>query len=846
MIDDRCKKYEPFFGKWKIEKDLGKGAYGQVYEIYWEDGLGGRATSALKFMHIPSDEALAEQKAIQPDMEAVRKFFLRKVDKITNEIRILQQCKGHSNIVSYEDHLIVENAGEDEIGWDILIRMELLYPLKTHLSGAGASQYDVICLWRDISNALIYCEEQGIVHRDIKPANILISKTGNYKLSDFGIARQNLQSDETGTFIGTPRFMAPEVYLRQRYDKRADYYSLGLVIYNFLNKGRLPFYPPASKILEDEDIRKADDRRLSGEKVPRIDNVSKEINKVLQKALEFEQKKRYQSAREMYNVVQKLLDAQEEELKQKLLNGKTAPTGSTSTTQISPGKDGKKKSGGMTLPIVIAGVFLVAGIGGVVYGVSQKAETKKSVGTEISQEAEETGTSGKGAVEAPHEKKPEKKQEEAAPASEATATPTPEPTATPTPEPTATPTPEPTATPTPEPTATPTPEPTATPTPEPTATPTPEPTATPTPEPTATPTPEPTATPTPEPTATPTPEPTATPTPEPTATPTPVPALTEMGKLERPTDGDSLTDALKIKGWVLTNDKIGDIEVYADFVQNDKTVYSCQLEPKVSGDETFKKRQKKYATEIAASKGYEIKESQELTNVPEGSYTLNLRMKDTSSKEEKVLDSVSVTVSGSQAESSGNVMDLMGIDQNSVKQATHFLDETKGYAVGADMDEKDPSIKANADQILLTGWINAEKGTSIGMYFEIDSQVYTVDTLAAQGGSCEVIRAPRYLEKMDSSLIGGAVKDSTESGYIAVLKLPFLDNGTHTLSVSLNITSPGAQPDLLDLVPITLNIDSGVVVNENAAADISASWAKEFPKPVATATPTTAPEKSGQ
>ena len=790
MIDDRCKKYEPFFGKWKIEKDLGKGAYGQVYEIYWEDGLGGRATSALKFMHIPSDEALAEQKAIQPDMEAVRKFFLRKVDKITNEIRILQQCKGHSNIVSYEDHLIVENAGEDEIGWDILIRMELLYPLKTHLSGAGASQYDVICLWRDISNALIYCEEQGIVHRDIKPANILISKTGNYKLSDFGIARQNLQSDETGTFIGTPRFMAPEVYLRQRYDKRADYYSLGLVIYNFLNKGRLPFYPPASKILEDEDIRKADDRRLSGEKVPRIDNVSKEINKVLQKALEFEQKKRYQSAREMYNVVQKLLDAQEEELKQKLLNGKTAPTGSTSTTQISPGKDGKKKSGGMTLPIVIAGVFLVAGIGGVVYGVSQKAETKKSVGTEISQEAEETGTSGKGAVEAPHEKKPEKKQEEAAPA--------------------------------------------------------PEPTATPIPEPTATPTPEPTATPTPEPTATPTPEPTATPTPEPTATPTPVPAQTEMGKLERPTDGDSLTDALKIKGWVLTNDKIGDIEVYADFVQNDKTVYSCQLEPKVSGDETFKKRQKKYATEIAASKGYEIKESQELTNVPEGSYTLNLRMKDTSSKEEKVLDSVSVTVSGSQAESSGNVMDLMGIDQNSVKQATHFLDETKGYAVGADMDEKDPSIKANADQILLTGWINAEKGTSIGMYFEIDSQVYTVDTLAAQGGSCEVIRAPRYLEKMDSSLIGGAVKDSTESGYIAVLKLPFLDNGTHTLSVSLNITSPGAQPDLLDLVPITLNIDSGVVVNENAAADISASWAKEFPKPVATATPTTAPEKSGQ
>ena len=155
MIDSRCKRYEPFFGKWKIDKELGKGAFGQVYRIYWEDDLGGRTTSALKFIHIPSEEALANQKEIQPNMEAVRNYFLKQVERIKDEILILQKCKGQSNIVSYEDHLIVETAGEDEIGWDILIRMELLYPLNPHFSRKEATQYDVVRMWLDITNALI-------------------------------------------------------------------------------------------------------------------------------------------------------------------------------------------------------------------------------------------------------------------------------------------------------------------------------------------------------------------------------------------------------------------------------------------------------------------------------------------------------------------------------------------------------------------------------------------------------------------------------------------------------------------------------------------------------------------
>ena len=884
MIDSRCKRYEPFFGKWKIDKELGKGAFGQVYRIYWEDDLGGRTTSALKFIHIPSEEALANQKEIQPNMEAVRNYFLKQVERIKDEILILQKCKGQSNIVSYEDHLIVETAGEDEIGWDILIRMELLYPLNPHFSRKEATQYDVVRMWLDITNALIYCEDQNIIHRDIKPANILISESGSYKLSDFGVARKNMQgAAEASTRVGTQKYMAPEVDRNLKYDKRADYYSLGCVIYFFLNKRRLPFYPPYPQEVDADDALMAEERRVKGDKIPALKDASKEVNRVLLKSLEYKPDNRYRSARELYDAVQKLLRTQEEDLKKRYLNSEMPMGAVVQTTRIVDERSayGKKKksSKSMMVPVVIAGLFLVGGIGGIIYGVSMKNSRSQSAitgtamdpGGNLSNGSGNGTSSGDGSVMAPTPtEEPEDNGTEPAAAGtegtdrpeqepiaepEPTDTPIPEPTDTPTPEPTATPTPEPTATPTPEPTATPTPEPTATPTPEPTATPTPEPTATPTPEPTATPTPEPTATPTPEPTATPTPEPTATPTPEPTATPTPtpsptpVPTLRALGKLERPQDGDSIAENLKLKGWILTNDTVGSIEAYIDIVSGDTVVASYPVTPEETGEKTLEKRQKKNAETIAAARSYDLKGSQSLTDIPDGTYTLNLRMVEPDSGAEEVLESMTVNISGTQAASSGDVMDLMGIDNNSDQgNSTHVYNEEKGFAVGIDVeDENAPSVTANPNQVVLTGWINADPKTSLGMFVKIDSTTYTTATLADAGGSLELTRVPRFMDNMDSEIIGGAVRDTAQSGYIAVLKLPFLGNGAHTIAISFNIAPPDSKDtEIVDIVPITLNLDSSVEVNENAVTDITDAWAKEFPQPNATPEPTAAPDANAK
>lgn len=95
-----------------------------------------------------------------------------------------------------------------------------------------------------IARALAHAHQQGIIHRDVKPSNILITRTGEPMLSDFGIAKI-LASEETrditntGTGVGTPEYMAPEQAMGQ-VDERADVYALGIVLYEMIT-GRIPF-----------------------------------------------------------------------------------------------------------------------------------------------------------------------------------------------------------------------------------------------------------------------------------------------------------------------------------------------------------------------------------------------------------------------------------------------------------------------------------------------------------------------------------------------------------------------------------------------------------------------------
>ena len=140
MDAEYYKKYEPVFGKWYITKQLGAGSYGKVFEIQRTDALDGTVyRGALKAITIPSSpeelQSVLDEDGL--DRQGASSYFRETVVALNREIALMNKVKGHSNIVSYEDHDVIEHT--DGIGWDILIRMELLTPISQYFK-----QFDTI------------------------------------------------------------------------------------------------------------------------------------------------------------------------------------------------------------------------------------------------------------------------------------------------------------------------------------------------------------------------------------------------------------------------------------------------------------------------------------------------------------------------------------------------------------------------------------------------------------------------------------------------------------------------------------------------------------------------------
>ncbi|KQU65049.1 MULTISPECIES: serine/threonine-protein kinase [unclassified Rhizobacter] len=201
-------------GRYRIQSELGRGAMGVVYRAH-DEQLG--RPVALKTLYMGEDAAAEHAVRFQQEARAAGGL-------------------NHPNLVTVYD------VGRDG-DWAYLA-MELLegVELRDRLASSRVSLAMAVDIVRQVALGAGVAHAKGVVHRDIKPANIMLVHGRHAKLMDFGIARIPTSDviTQTGTILGSPKYMSPEQIAGNEIDHRADIFSLGVVLHEMLT-GTTPF-----------------------------------------------------------------------------------------------------------------------------------------------------------------------------------------------------------------------------------------------------------------------------------------------------------------------------------------------------------------------------------------------------------------------------------------------------------------------------------------------------------------------------------------------------------------------------------------------------------------------------
>jgi tetratricopeptide (TPR) repeat protein len=221
------------------------------------------------------DRAVAVKTVLLPQTlsHPQRKAFL---ERFLLEARIAGKLLHPNIVVTYD----AATDAETKIPY---IAMELIEGESLHQRVARKKRLP----WKEaedivipIARALDYAHENGIIHRDIKPANVLLTESGEPKITDFGIAKMpTADLTQTGVIMGTPYFMSPEQLEGEKLDGRSDLFSLGAMLYRLI-VGRPPFAAEDLKSISHQILYK--DPKPPSEVVPKI---PKSLDGVLARAL---------------------------------------------------------------------------------------------------------------------------------------------------------------------------------------------------------------------------------------------------------------------------------------------------------------------------------------------------------------------------------------------------------------------------------------------------------------------------------------------------------------------------------------------------------------------------------
>ncbi|MDR2736660.1 MAG: protein kinase [Gracilibacteraceae bacterium] len=306
------KRYEPLWGAWRVETLIGEGAYGDVYKISRKES-GATVYATAKIVSIPHDKSVIQHlRQGGYDDNAIHDIFRNLVTNITIEASHLNEFRGNSNIVTYDDITVIDKSDPSlyhptsnftppasQLGWDILFRMELMTNLNDHIKKKPLSNLEILKLGIHICHALELNNQKNDVHMDIKPENIFVSPEGDYKLADFAIARQ-IERVMSGYAKKDPSaYMAPEVLKGNPWDHTVDTYALGMVMYKLLNHNRDPFLPETALTTTSEQRASSLQRRLNGEPLPALNKISPDLNALVLKACAYNPQDRFASPAEM-------------------------------------------------------------------------------------------------------------------------------------------------------------------------------------------------------------------------------------------------------------------------------------------------------------------------------------------------------------------------------------------------------------------------------------------------------------------------------------------------------------------------------------------------------------------
>lgn len=232
-------------------------------------------------------------KILRPEFTA-DEDFVQKFKREPLAVASLSQ----SNIVGVYD------VGEDDGIYYIVMEYVNGTTLKEYIRNKGALDYrEALNIAGQIAAALDHAHKNGVVHRDIKSHNILLTEDMMVKVTDFGIARASTSSTmtNTGKVIGSVYYFSPEQARGGFTDHRTDIYSLGVVLYEMLT-GKLPYDADspisiALKHIQDAFVEPS----VVNPKIP------KSVNNIVVKAMEKDMTKRYQSARNMLDDINRVL-----------------------------------------------------------------------------------------------------------------------------------------------------------------------------------------------------------------------------------------------------------------------------------------------------------------------------------------------------------------------------------------------------------------------------------------------------------------------------------------------------------------------------------------------------------